>query len=249
MTTLDRLKHLSEMGTVICCPQMTLLAGDHEPPVVVGEGEITVLNATSFAYTLRGLPNDVGHALRSLRRIDVDPYDGLLRERLTVTTADGLTLMGGWTIPKVRVPDDGGPWVFKGEIEALSFMENGTYQAGTEAAYLLPRQHRARIILRRFFPRIVGEQLPEVRLTVLGSDVIFTLDDEADLLLVRAPATAALPPCQRRSKSDPLCRRIVGVKLTHLDGRSDCWPTLRPTPPSWASPPPCACLSDGSSRR
>jgi hypothetical protein len=194
MNTLERLKHLSEMGKVIFCPQMTLIAGDHEPPVVVGEGEITVLDATSFGYTLRGTPNNIGQSLRSLRRIDVDPYDGILRQRLTVTTADGLALMGGWTIPHVRVPDDGGPWVFKGEIKELSFVENGSHQAGTEAAYLLPRQHRARIILRRFFPRIVGEQLPEVRLTVLGSDVVFTLDDEADLLLVRAPATATLPP-------------------------------------------------------
>ena len=79
-TIANRLKHLSQVGTVIPCTEMTLLAGDHDPPVVAGTGEITVLTSTSFGYTVRGTPDDFGHALRSLRRIDEDPYDGILRE-------------------------------------------------------------------------------------------------------------------------------------------------------------------------
>jgi len=224
-TTVDRLKHLSEVGTVISCPEMILLAGDHERPVVIGKGEITVLTTTSFGYTLRGTPEDVGHALRSLRRIDADPYDGLLRERLTMTTVDGQKLVGGWTIPEIYVPNESGPWVFTGQIEALSCYENGAYEPGTEVAYLLPRQHRARIILRRFFPQQVCEQMPEMRLMVLGSQIVFTLDDEADLLLVQAPATEALRPSFTENwLGEPL--RILFGQLIYprfVARRSDTW--------------------------
>lgn len=248
MTIVDRLKRLSEVGTVIPCSKMILLAGDHEPPVVVGEGEITVLTTTAFGYTLRGTPENVGHALRSLRRIDADPYNGLLRERLTVTTADGLELMGGWTIPNVHVPDQGGPWIFTGQIEAISFHENGVYEPGTEVAYLLPRQHRARIILRRFFPPRVGKVAPEMRLTVLGSEVVFVLDDEADLLLVWAPATEALRPTFTENwLGEPL--RILFGQLIYprfVSRQTEAWSMgwVRPSP-SWSRESDACALWQG----
>ncbi|WP_146071446.1 hypothetical protein [Bosea lathyri] len=53
MTIVNRLKHLSEVGTVIHCPEMTLLAADDEPPIVIGEGELRVLTETSFGYRVK----------------------------------------------------------------------------------------------------------------------------------------------------------------------------------------------------
>lgn len=35
MSIVDRMSHLSAVGNIIVCPEMKLLAGDHEPPVVV----------------------------------------------------------------------------------------------------------------------------------------------------------------------------------------------------------------------
>jgi hypothetical protein len=193
MSVVDRLLHFATVGTVIPCPEMTLLAADHDPPIVVGTGEVTVLTSRSFGYTLRGTPDDVGHALRSLRRIDKNPYDGLLRERLMVMTADGLSLSGGWTIPKVHVPDGVAEWTFTGEVESLSFHEDGAFDAGTEVAYLLPRQHRARLILRRFMDDR-GEGVFERSVRINGADLQITLNDANDLLLMRAPASKVLPP-------------------------------------------------------
>lgn len=233
VTIVDRLRPLSEVGTVIACPEMTLLAGDHDPPIVVGAGEITVLTPMSFGYTLRGTPSDFGHALRSLRRIDRDPYDGTLRERLTVKTFDGADFMAGWTIPKVHVPESGA-WIFTGEVEALSFHEDGDFDPGTEVAYLLPQQHRARIILRRFFPPAVGGGMPTKSLRVLGSEVVLTLDDDADLLIVRAPASDALIPCYAENwLGEPL--RILFGQLIYprfVLRQSDKWAMgwVRPSP-------------------
>jgi hypothetical protein len=248
MTIVDRLKHFSEVGTVIACPQMTLLAGDHEPPVIAGEGEIKVLSTTTFGYTLRGLPDDIGHALRSLRRIDADPYNGLLRERLTATTSDGVELAGGWTIPKVHVPEEDGPWVFSGEIDALSFHENGTFDPGTEVAFLLPLQHRARLILRRFFAKPVGDELPAIRLAICGSEIVITLHDEANLLRVLAPATAVLQPTFTENWLGEPLRILFGqlVFPRFVARQSETWSMswVRPSPP-WSKDSNACALWQG----
>ncbi|MCB5943953.1 hypothetical protein [Acidocella sp. KAb 2-4] len=173
---------------------MTLLAADHEPPVAVGSGQLTVESLTSIRYEMHGLPSDVRHALHALNRIHGDPYDGLHRQRLQVVTEEGLSLLGGWTIPKVYVPESGGEWTFSGQIEGMMTDEPGGNQPGTEVTFLLPREHLARIILRRFFPRPEEEGATvEHRLSVLGTEVIFTLDDAADMLTVGAAASEVLP--------------------------------------------------------
>lgn len=194
MSIVDRMIRFSTIGTVINCPEMTLLAGDHEPPVVVGEGEVTVTSPTTFTYTLRGTPTDIGHALRTLRRIDADPYDGTLRERLDLTTDDGFSLSGGWTIPKVDVSDGGRPWTFTGEIDSLSFHEDGDFEPGTEVAFILPRYHRARLVLRRFMEEVGDGKRREKTLVVNGAKLRLTLDDDADLLIMHAPASDVLRP-------------------------------------------------------
>lgn len=232
---IERLRRFSDVGAVIPCSQMTLLAGDHEPPVVVGEGEITVRTTTSFGYTLRGLPEDIGHALRSLNRIEADPYNGLLRERLTATTGDGVELAGGWTIPKVHIPEDGGNWVFRGVIDAVSFHQNGEFDPGTEVAFILPPENRVRIILRRFFPRPIVGGLPEVRLAIGDDEIILTLDDEADLLLVLAPATAVLQLTNTENWLGEPLRILFGQQIypRFVSRQSETWSMswVRPSPP------------------
>lgn len=95
---------------------MHLIAADYEPPIVVGEGDLTISSSTSFKYSLRGTPADIGHALRSLCWIDAVPYDGTLRERLDLTTSSGLSLLGGWMRPSIRLTDDGRTSTFNGEM-------------------------------------------------------------------------------------------------------------------------------------
>lgn len=87
------------------------------------------------------------------------------------------------------------------------------------------------------------------------------------LIETRATNRPLSASCQRRSKSDPPCRLIVGVNLTHLGHRwisrpgaegeaRSARPALFVTPvasscPSWSttSARPCACPSGGSSRQ
>lgn len=193
MAFVDRLKRFAEVGAVIPCRQMTLLAGDHEPPVVVGTGQIVVHSTSSFRYRIEGVPEDIGHALRTLNRIREDPYDGRLRERLAATTDDGAQLHCGWTIPRVDPGDHGEAWIFAGDFEAITIHDDGPTPLTTDVAYLLPAEHMARIILRRFFPKPGPDRQAIHRISVLGTELVFTLDDEANLLLIHASGDGRLP--------------------------------------------------------
>lgn len=198
---------------------------------------------------MRGTPSDIGHACRSLRRVEQDPYDTTLRERLTVTTADGLKLMAGWTIPDVHAPDDGSPWIWTGEIDALSFRQDGTSDPGTEVAYALPQKHRARIIFRRFFPFADDGGLPTKSLDVLGSKIVLTLDDDSDLLLLKAPESEMLkPPYAENWLGEPL-RILFGQpiypRFVIRRSRQDAMAWVRPSP-AWSSDSDACALWQGS---
>lgn len=192
MRFVERLRPYSVVGTVIPCPSMTLEAGDHEPPVMEGAGEIVVQSATNFGFRLRGIPDDLGHAMRTLNRRRHDPYDGLLRERLRVTTQDGTVLHCGWTEPKVQVADTDRVWTIDGNFEDLTILEPGPCRPGTDAVFLLPAHHIGRIILRRFFGPEDADGRANHTMTVLGVEVTFALDDTAHLLTISAPGTPAL---------------------------------------------------------
>jgi hypothetical protein len=106
---------------------------------------------------------------------------------------DGTRLHCGWTIPKVDPGDCGGDWIFTGDFDALTVNDDGPTPLFTDVAYLLPVHHVARIVLRRFFPEPGLDRRSVHKLSVLGTEVTFTLDDEADLLMIHAPGTSQLP--------------------------------------------------------
>lgn len=192
MSFVDRLKPFAEVGAVVSCAEMTLLAGDHQPPIVMGVGEIVVHSTTSFRYRLQGVPEDVAHVLRTLNRIRADPYDGRLRERLEVRTEDDTRLHCGWTIPNMEPGDAGVDWIFTGNFDALTLHDDGPAPLYTDVAYLLPKHHRTRIVLRRFFPAPDTHGQSIHRMAILGTEVVFTLNDDADLLLIHAPGNGRL---------------------------------------------------------
>lgn len=191
MSIARNLEHLAQEGSEITCTEMTLLAGDHDPPIVAGNGLITVHSSTRFAYRLVGTPDNVAHALESLRRLETDPYDGRLRSRFLATTDRGEKLLGGWTEPRVDVLND--LWTFTSEIEAISLIQEGSFEPGVECVYLLAQAHRARVIFRRF----IGDETTgdaSVDFEVLGSQIRIELDDERGELRITASASDAMHP-------------------------------------------------------
>ncbi|MDB5575698.1 MAG: hypothetical protein JWR80_874 [Bradyrhizobium sp.] len=175
---------------------MELLAGDWEPPIVKGRGEILFVSLRRFEYTLTGMPEDPLYTDRQLQRQRDNNYDGLRRFRLRGVAADATDYMAGWTIPAVSIGPEA--WTFSGTCEglftddtAIAPSENGA----TEAQFVIPREHPAWYFLEHFVTtaRSDGGVDPEFALALDGATVRFHFDHQANLLTISTPGSTLLP--------------------------------------------------------
>ena len=193
---LDRWRHLAAAPQTITFPEMELRAGDWEPSIVRGSGEIRFNSPRSFEYTLTGLPEDIAYALRQLKRQRDNPYDGLKRFRLVATAADGTEFSAGWTIPDLKTGELA--WTFSGECDGLMTDDKSVPQSptgATEVQFIIPRQHRASLFLARFVTteQPGGGVAPYHVLDLGGATLRLHFDTEADLLTISTPGSAFLP--------------------------------------------------------
>jgi len=93
--TLDGWRAFATDGRKISFPKLELIGGDHDPPVVVGTGEIEMEGLNGFTFHLDGQPKDIGYALATCNRYRERPYEPLARLRLFGTDADGVNWSGG----------------------------------------------------------------------------------------------------------------------------------------------------------
>ena len=216
-------------------PHMELLGRDHEPPIVVGEGELRIVSEREFAYEIRGIAPDLGHTLRAMKRLHEDRYNGLNRFRVAMRDADGQDWSGGWTIPELETGTEA--WRFWGECDSLGIELDVPPQEGrSEARFLIPRDYAASLILGRFLPPTRdGLALRSRVVEVLGVPVTFTFDYDQDILTLSVPFQAPfLPPNAENWLGEPL--RILFGQLVYPrlfgrhfpEGRSRL--TLRPSP-------------------
>ena len=193
--TLERWQHLLAAPQTLRCPKMTLMAGDWEPPIVEGSGEIRFTTPAGFEFTLDGMPDDIGYTLRQLKRQRDNSYDGLKRFRLVAMTDDGVEYAAGWTIPDLTTGDTA--WNFSGQCEGLITDDKATPvtpAGGTEAQFIIPRHHRAALILGRFVSTEKdGRRIPTYDLSIDGAKIRFSYDDAAELLTVRTDGSELLP--------------------------------------------------------
>ncbi len=195
-SVLNRWRDLATAPQTISFPTMNLLAGDWEPPIVEGSGEIRFGSPNSFEYTLSGLPNDPAYTLSQLKRQRDDSYDGLKRFRLVATAADGTEFAAGWTIPNVETGQSG--WTFRGDCDGL-ITDDASVPASptgaTEVQFIIPSQHRASLFLAHFVTtlRADGGIEPCSDLVLENATLRFHFDTSADLLTITSPGSELLP--------------------------------------------------------
>jgi hypothetical protein len=195
-SVLDRWRHLAVAPQTVAFPKMELLAGDWEPSIVKGNGEISFNSPRSFEYTLTGLPEDIAYTLQQLQRQRDYPYDGLKRFRLVAHAADGTRFSAGWTIPNVKTGEM--TWTFTGNCDGL-MTDDATVlpspRGATEVQYVIPRQHRASLFLAHFVTtqRLDGGIVPEYELDLGEATLRFRFDRDADLLTIFTPGSDLLP--------------------------------------------------------
>jgi hypothetical protein len=138
MATLDRWCPFLTTPKTLAFPRLELIGFDHEPPIVVGSGEIEMISPTSFAFTLEGLPADIAYAFAQLNRMRENPYDGSARLGLLGVDSEGVEWNGGYTVPLVDTAQRA--WRFTGEIRSLITIDRAetvSRQAGAELIFNL----------------------------------------------------------------------------------------------------------------
>lgn len=195
MATLDPWRRFLNAPQVIEFPCMKLIAGDFEPEVVIGSGEVRIPDLHHFEFTLEGIPSDFGHAMRSLRAIENAPYEGLARLRLLGTDAHGMEWMLGWTVPQVSPGDNA--WRFVGELDVLALRCNGAApEQGTELLFVIPPSAPMHSLLIRAMeplPHLSGSLRREKEIRVLGSRLRFSYEIADRTLSVTSTPSQDLP--------------------------------------------------------
>lgn len=175
-------------------PRLELIAGDWEGPVVVGSGEVRSNDLHGFKFSLEGVPGDLAHAMRSIRRIDQEPYNGLARLRLVGTDSDGVEWMLGWTIPSYSIGNSS--WTFRGELETIiPLAEDRDDEEGTELRYVLPEGSQLHWVLVRTVIAS-GSERPlrrQRRIEAAGAIIDLAYDPGARVLTLKASPSQDLP--------------------------------------------------------
>jgi hypothetical protein len=248
LLTLDGWRAFATGGRKISFPKLELMGGDHDPPVVVGTGEIEMEGFNSFTFHLDGKPEDVGYALATCNRYREWPYEALARLRLFGTDTDGVNWSGGWTTPSVHTSD--GNWRFAGDLEALvTDVEGETVpqRTGTELMFPLRIGDPLTISMARFVRSLppAADPVREYRMRLLESDILFKYEQDLSTLLVTAESSSGLSaPYAEGWLAEPL--RILFGQLIYPrlvarnfgNGRAAVW--IRRSPPTlgsarWAS--------------
>lgn len=190
MATLDRWRWLLGLPITLTFPHLKLIGRDHEPPLIVGSGEVHMESPQRIRFILRGVPNDVGAAMAQIQGVRQNPYDILAQARLIGTDSEGTNWNGGYTAPAVDISNRG-EWSYSGELSSLFTDDrNDTVfrSPGTELIYLLRVGDPMTLALSRYVRSepARGELLREYKLEALQSLISFKYEADSSVLSVTA---------------------------------------------------------------
>jgi hypothetical protein len=216
--TLNRWRAFQNTPKTIVFPHLELIGRDHEPPLVIGSGEVRMESQDIFSFNLRGTPADIRYALAAAARHREAPYDGLARPRLVGTDEEGVAWLGGYTTPLIDHHKQ--PWTFTGEIDGLCTHDQSatvSHGAGTELLFPLRIGDPMTIAMARFartvHPGSTGRIVREYELKALGTTIRFAFDADRSALLVTAACSSELPVCHAENWLGEPLRIIFGQLL------------------------------------
>ncbi|MEW7374981.1 hypothetical protein [Pseudomonas putida] len=126
MRTLDHWAHrLLQLPLLIECPSMQVIGHDHEEPLFIGPGHISITSRTEMEFVMHGKPTDERRALERLMHAFDNPYANLDQLRVMATDYEGVEWNCGWI--DVRMGDNAqDTWRLSGSIQAIMTMASGT---------------------------------------------------------------------------------------------------------------------------
>lgn len=138
MRTLDNWAHrLLQVPLLIECPSMQVIGYDHEEPLFVGPGHISITSRTGMEFVMHGKPIDEKKAHERLFRAFENPFVNLDQLRVMAVDYEGVEWNCGWV--DVRMGDTAqGIWRLSGNIQVIMTKASGTRvqpEASIEVVY------------------------------------------------------------------------------------------------------------------
>ncbi len=125
MPTLDHWDYkLLGIPKLIECPVMEVMGNDHEPPLLVGPGHISIESRSSMHFVMHAEAPDPGRALEALVLARNNPFHTLKQLRIFATDYDGIHWNCGWVDVKVG-EITASRWRLSGEIQAIMTKASG----------------------------------------------------------------------------------------------------------------------------
>lgn len=164
MRTLDNWAHrLLQVPLLIECPSMQVIGYDHEEPLFVGPGHISITSRTGMEFVMHGKPIDEKKAHERLFRAFENPFVNLDQLRVMAVDYEGVEWNCGWV--DVRIGDTAqGIWRLSGNIQVIMTKASGTRvqaEASIEVVY------DAKRICQQRLHDVGGRALQEV---LIGTD-------------------------------------------------------------------------------
>lgn len=127
MRTLDNWAHrLLQVPLLIECPTMRVIGYDHEEPLFVGPGHISITSRTEMEFVMHGKPDDEGRAMARFFHALQNPYVDLDQLRVMAVDYEGVEWNCGWV--DVRMGDTAqGTWRLSGKIQGIMTITSGDY--------------------------------------------------------------------------------------------------------------------------
>ncbi|MDX9681872.1 hypothetical protein QMK56_10225 [Pseudomonas protegens] len=138
MRTLDHWAHrLLQVPLLIECPSMQVIGYDHEEPLFIGPGHISITSRTEMEFVMHGKPTDAQKAYKHLMHANENPFVNLDQLRVLAIDYEGVEWNCGWA--DVRMGDTAqGIWRLSGSLQAMMTMASGTRvrrEASVEVVY------------------------------------------------------------------------------------------------------------------
>ncbi|GAM97388.1 hypothetical protein U91I_01014 [alpha proteobacterium U9-1i] len=189
--TLRRWVPLLEAQDIVTS-ETNVIARDHDPVIMTGEGRIDISHPARFSYIFRGVATDLSRAVDRLMHARRNPYDGLSQFRIEGVDQGGTKWSYGYVRPN-HIDHTGEQWTLAGDCNGLITDDPDAHtESGVELIFLVPPELNLGALMTDT-ERPDGEPLLRTHAcSVLGAMISFAYEPSTHRLYVTAKSSEAL---------------------------------------------------------
>lgn len=189
--TLRRWTPLLDAKTIVT-PTTNVIARDHDPAIMTGEGRIDISHPARFSYVFQGVATDLSRAVDRLMHARRNPHDGLSQFRIEGVDASGARWAYGYVRPD-HIDHTGEQWTLAGDCNGLITDDATAHsESGVELIYLIPPELSLGTLMTGTERPDGGPLQGTHTCSVLGATISFAYEPSTHRLYVTANSSDAL---------------------------------------------------------